>query len=135
LVGKEAVHRALVRQVQFGPVPRDQVAVAIGPQPPHQRGAHHAVVACDKEDGVLVHGAYSWCSSAWKPASVTSASRRAIWKSERTISLTSLENGVRGAQPSLACALDGSPSSVSTSVGRKYAGSTRTITLPGVSLV
>ena len=117
------VHRGLVHQVQLLTHRCQHLCVPPGLQPAHQRRAHHATGARDQDGGVLgncVHrGAHSWWSNVWKPASLTSASRLALVKSACTISATSSLSVVLGTQPSFSFALVGSPSRVSTSVGRK----------------
>lgn len=88
------------------------------------RGLHRwcgaALLYCRSGDCTAVHHLYRgvvlYC---WKPPPTECMSRRASTRSSSTISLTSSLKVVRGLHPSRSSASLGSPSSVSTSVGRK----------------
>ena len=111
----------LVAQIQLLVRPHDEVVESLLSQPPHDGGPHHAPVAGDIDTVVLVH--YEHQSSQGlrirNPSFLQMDSRFASSRSDATISLTIASKVWRGFHPSSRRAFDASPSSSSTSVGRR----------------
>jgi hypothetical protein len=94
--------------------------VAQGLQAAHDGRADHAAVA-GHEDRIVAASLsprLARTDTSW-PCALSSAWRRAAFRSSATISAHISCAVISGTQPSLALALVGSPSSVSTSAGRK----------------
>ena len=120
VAGKERPHVGLAGQIKLAAAGGDDVAAALRLQPPHDGRAHHATVAGHKH-GVLVvgHALPSRETTTSCPCAFKKAVRRADFRSSATISAHICCAVISGTQPSLCLALDGSPSRVSTSAGRK----------------
>ena len=113
----EIAHRGLIGQVQFGMGTGDDIR-PLGLQAAQDRAPHHAAMSGD----VVFHLPPPYASTetgAWKPCSRRSRWRRADCRSSATISAHISCAVISGTQPSFSFALVGSPSSVSTSAGRK----------------
>ena len=102
-------HRGLVAEIELASISREQFDILAG-QPPHQRAADHAAMAGDEDRLAfqLKRNACHWPTS-----------RLASSRSLATMSFTSCAKLVFGFQPSFCRALLASPTSRSTSVGRK----------------
>src|SRR5439155_12949793 len=115
---EKLAHRALLEEVELGVGAQDQASVALRLELAHQCGAGEAAVPGDVDARVGPHP-YSCRSVTLWPWRRARSSRSAIETSSRTISATSSAKLTFGFQPSFARALLASPSSVSTSVGRR----------------
>ena len=116
---EERRNRALVGQVQLGTTAQQQIARALPLKTTNQGGPARPRWPATKmrADKSTRPTPGTKVSRSRRPA--PGASRCAVFRSARTISLTISSKVIAGVQPSFSRALVGSPSNVSTSAGRK----------------
>src|SRR5262249_53243060 len=121
LFAEEAVHAALIEQVELRARAGDDVHVPFALELAHDGRADEAAMAGNVDAAALFHHRVGVCKTASRSARRTSAS---------TMRSTSCSKVVDGVQPSFAFAFDASPRRRSTSVGRRYRGSMATRVAP-----
>ena len=118
---EKPLHRLLVDQVNHVATGGQNVAVAQRLQPPDNGRTHHAAMAGHENALIHIpaHGQFSTAMGVSSPFAFRKAWRCAARRSSATISAHISRTVISGTQPSRSFARVGSPSSVSTSVGRK----------------
>ena len=112
----EGTGRSLIAEIEFASISCDHIRTAVPEAPQHGR-SNHALVACEKITGHCGHVPRD--NGVPRPRLWSKLWRRAAERSSRTISAHIISTVVSGLQPSFSLALDVSPTSDSTSAGRK----------------
>jgi len=116
---KKGVHSGLIEQVQLLARPHHKVARSGRAQAPDDRGTDEAAMARNVDTGVEVHQPYSEITERLEPFTRDDRIAACDLHVRGHHLANEVVEAVFGRHPSLCLALEGSPSSVSTSVGLK----------------